>query len=360
MKRTHSLIIFLLLASITRGQIIVQFIPEINGRSLDGLFGCRTLNPSAAQVAVQLTVTVKERQAGTVCMIKTSQFNIGPGTGIIPVTAVRGASVQFGNNRLGQLLSINHLFPEGDYDYCYSLQYVRSDNLPDEQCFSYLLTPFADLSLIDPYNLAKICDKRPLLTWQPLIPGVLGSFYRLVLTEIKPGQSATEAINYNLPLINQQSIMAPVLPYPPSAPELKLDTKYAWQVSAYKEQTVLNRSEIWSFTVECKDSVKNVVQKSFREIEDLLLGNYYIAEGEIRFAITNSYKPQQLRYEIEALDRPDKRIKGLPLLKLVTGANNIVLDLENGNFKVNKYYIMRLRMPNGSIKELRFFYTEKK
>jgi hypothetical protein len=245
-----------LLQQFTKAQVVVQFVPEINGRNIDGLFGCRMTNPSANQLGVILTITVRERKAGTVCSIKTNQFNVLPGTNPIPANAARTASIRLGNNKLGQMLSINRFFPEGDYEYCYTLQYVRSDNLPDDQCFSYLLTPFSDLNLTDPYNRTKICEKRPMLSWQPLVPSVLGAYYQLVLTEIKTGQNATEAINYNLPIINQQKIVSPVLMYPPTAPELKQHTRYAWQVSAYKDQAVLNRSEIWEFTVLCEDTVK--------------------------------------------------------------------------------------------------------
>lgn len=342
------------------GQISVLFVPEINGRTTEGLFGCRILNPFQKQTAT-LTITVSERSQGTVLIVKTPQFTIAPGSNPLPLSIARGATIQFSNNKIGSLIRVNHILPEGDYEYCFSLTYVHSDNPPDEQCFNYTLTPFAELNLIDPYNKDKICDKRPLLTWQPLIPGVPGAYYQLVLTQVNSGQSPTEALNYNLPLINQSNIISPVLPYPSVARDLVTGKTYAWQVTAYKDQTVLNRSEVWSFIIDCQDSVKKVNEVSFRDIEDLARGNYYIAEGAIRFATVNAYAQQDLRYEIAPVNAPDRKVGKLPKLKLKNGTNQLTIDLSNSKLiRDNQYYILTIWLPNGTIKNLRFLYREVK
>ncbi|MGZ3759800.1 MAG: DUF928 domain-containing protein [Mucilaginibacter sp.] len=338
------------------GQITLQFVPEVYGRNTIGLFNCKIVNPFQQQ-SVTLTITVSERKAGTVCIVRTPAFTLAPGASTIPLSAVRAASTQFSSTKLGQLLAINRTFPEGDYDYCYSLSFVHSDNMPEEQCFSYTLTPFAELNLIDPYDQDKLCYKRPLLTWSPLIPAVSGSFYQVVISEIKPGQNATEALNYNIPVINQSNIMAPVLPYPGVAPDLVPKKKYAWQVTAYKDNTVLNRSEIWTFTIDCQDTVKKIVDDGYRDIEDLLNGNYYVAQGMLKFAVINPYQSQDLRYEIQSIEHPDKTIKGLPRLKLNTGSNMIRIDFANRNALTDgSYYILKVWLPNGTVRSLRFIY----
>jgi len=352
-------IVVFLLPSLAFSQISIQFIPEVYGRSVDGLFNCRIFNPNKQQQQATLTITVTERHSGTLCIIKTGTFNIVPGNNPIPVTAARSAQIQYGNSRLGRLSAMNHNFPEGDYEYCYAISFVHSDNPPDEQCFNYVLAPFAELSLIGPENRDSICERRPLFTWQPLIPGIAGSSYQLVLTEIKKGQNATEALNYNLPVINQNQIISPVLPYPSIVPDLVKGKKYAWQVTAYKDQTILNRSEIWQFVVHCPDTLKKIINDGFRDIEDLTRGNYYIAYGSLKFALVNSYRPQLLKYEIIPAIRPDKKIGHLPKIKLVPGSNNILLDLRTkSGFKDDEYYLLNVTLPNGQVKSLRFIYKE--
>lgn len=340
------------------GQVSFQFIPEIYGRNINGLFNCHILSVGQ-RLPVTLKITVSERASGVLCIIKTPEFTIAPGNNPIPLAAVRGAAIQFSDNKLSRLTSMNHDFAEGDYEYCYSLTFTRSDNPPTEQCFSYTLAPFAELSLIDPYNQDKICNQRPLFTWQPLIPGIPGSYYQLVLAEVKDGQNATEALNYNRPIINQTSIIAPMLPYPSIAKALESKKKYAWQVTAYKDQTVLNRSDIWTFTLDCQDSVKVIADNGYRRLEDLLKGNYYLAVGSVKFALVNPYVAQNLKYEIKALRNPDKKIKRLPTIKLVNGQNNITINLADaGSFNDGDYYILSVRLPDGSNKSLRFQYKD--
>ncbi|AYL93828.1 DUF928 domain-containing protein [Mucilaginibacter celer] len=358
MKHRIFLIALLVITAFTsKAQINVQFVPEIYGRNISGLFNCQFINAGARRQAT-LTISVSERNAGLIAMIRVPEFVIAPGSSPLPVTVARSAAIQIADNRLGRLAKQSNMFPEGDYDYCFELTFTGSDLGPQEQCFSYALAPFADLNLIDPYDGESNCNKRPLFTWQPLIPAVPGSYYQLVLAEIKNGQSATEAINYNLPLINQQNITTPLLTYPSIVRDLETGKKYAWQVSAYKDQTVLNRSEIWEFTVSCTDSIKKKVDtESFREIDDLSRGNFYISTGHIKFAIVNSYEQQPLNYEIVPVDAPEKKIKHLPKVKLEPGKNFIDLDISAlGSFKNDKYYLMNISLRNGVVKSLRFVY----
>lgn len=360
MLKRNITLLFIFLASAVFGQSTVQFIPELYGRNVDGLLKCNTINTGVKLSAI-LSITVTERKGGTICVVRTPEFTILPGSNPVPFAAVRAAAVQFSGSAGGRLNSLNRAFDQGDYDYCFTLSYPHADLLPTEQCFNYVLAPFAELNLIDPYDKDKICDQRPLLTWQPLIPGIPGSFYQLVLSEIKTGQNPTEALNYNLPVINQSHIIAPILPYPSIAPQLVKGKKYAWQVTAYKDQTVLNRSEIWEFTVDCQDSVKKAADDGYRNIEDLSKGNYYIATGLLKFALVNPYQAQNLNYEIRSINNPEKKIKGLPKIKLQTGHNQINIDLGMARgMNDQQYYILKVWIPGGMVKSLRFLYEEPK
>jgi len=361
MLKRYIIIVLLLFSLPVLGQTTIQFIPELYGRNVDGLFRCNIINTSSQSQTATLSIVVKERKAGTVCVIKTPAFNVITGNNVLPFTIAHSSSVQFANTGTGRLTSVNHNFPEGDYEYCFTVNYTSHDLLPVEQCFDYTLAPFAELNLIDPYDRDKICDQRPLLTWQPLIPGMPGALYQLVLAEVKSGQNPTEALNYNLPVINQSNILSPVLPYPSIAPQLEKGKTYAWQVTAYKDQTILNRTAIWSFKVECPDSTKKAPDGGYRNIEDLSKGNYYIANGVLKFAMVNPYQAQNLKYEIVSLKKPDKKIKHLPSLKLQSGINQINIDLSgNNSFDSDEYYILKVWLPNGVNKNLRFLYHEVK
>jgi hypothetical protein len=358
MKRSIIIALFFF-SSLAHGQVTVNFMPELYGRNLNGLFNIQTVSPAGAGISVILEITVTERAGGTVCAIRSPEFTVMPGNNPLSAFVARNSSISFSSGKLGQLTSANRAFPEGDYEYCYSITIKGSDNPPTEQCFSYTLAPFSDLSLIDPYDKDTVCNKRPIFTWQPLVPGILGSYYQLVLAEIKSGQSATEALNYNLPVINQRGIIAPLLPYPSIAKELQINKRYAWQVTAYKDQTILNRSDIWEFIQKCPDTVvtKDTLRYGYRDIDDLTQGAYHQAIGFLRFKVVNSYTAQLLKYTIKALKNPDKPIKGLPKLNLNTGENLVSINLvDNGRFKAGDYYVLEIILPNGTAKKLQFLY----
>lgn len=359
MIRKYLILSILLCALSVSAQVTVQFIPEINGRNLNGLFNCQLINMAIPREAT-ITITVSERNAGAICFIRIPQFMLPSGVSGIPSSAAKSASIQFSNTNSGRLSGLNNAFPAGDYEYCYSVNFLNSDTQSDEQCFSYTLAPFSDLNLIDPYDQETITIKRPLLTWQPLLPGIPGAYYQLVLTEIKDKQNATEALNYNLPIINQLNIVSPILPYPSIARELENKKKYAWQVTAYKDQTILTRSEIWEFTVGVAEKEKKEVwDKSYRNVEDLSAGNYYVAHGELRLAIVNDYALQKLKYTITSITNIKAKFRRLPEVQLNSGSNFIVIDLQTtGYFENGHNYILTFNLANGTQKKLRFIYED--
>jgi len=339
-------------------QTTFLFIPEVQGRNVDGLLNARILSPVQKR-NVTLTITVSERKAGRILTIKTPAFSLNPGNNVIPATAVRPAKIQFSNNRMASQIQQNGVFPEGDYEYCYTLSPEQGNydpEVPAEQCFDAEVAPFSPLNLTEPDDKSKTCERRPMFSWQPSFPSIPGATYHLILTEIKQGQNAVEAVNYNLPTVSQQGIVSPVLVYPNTYRELEPGKKYAWQVSLYKNQTVLNRSEVWEFTVDCKDSVeKKVANESYWDIEDLSGGNYHVANGRINITLINSYAPQKLNYQIECVTDLRLKPKHLPKLDLEHGKNRLTIDLSaNHAFRNDYYYVLTVYMPNGSIKSLRF------
>jgi hypothetical protein len=357
-----ALFLFLMVCSVPAfGQVTFQFIPEISGRSVDGLLNCNIVNPGGIRAA-SLRVTVTERKNGMVLTLQTAPFTLAPGTSRIPAPAIRGTRIQYSGNPISVIIRHDHNFPEGDYEYCFTLDFpATATDAPAEQCFQYGLVPFAQMHLIEPYDRDTICDKRPILSWQPLLPTPAGAAYQVVLSEIKPGQNAIEALNYNLPVINQSRLLSPILPYPAILNQLEEGKSYAWQVTAYQDQIILNRSEVWEFRVQCREQKKDTVlaDDGYRDIGDLLKGNYYVAVELLKFAVFNPYKPGTFKYTIESLSNPGKKIKNLPRVRLETGQNKIRVDLANtDSFTDGNTYLLTVWLPDGSTKNLRFIYKD--
>ncbi|WP_205509783.1 hypothetical protein [Longitalea arenae] len=360
MRKLFIIIFCACLSASAYAQIVVQFVPELQGRTTDGLQLAKMTNVFPETQTVSLDIIVTEKKTGRVVQISTAPFTLLPGVNSIDRNAVSASTIRFADNNTARLLRQSGVFPEGEYDYCfqvYKQNKTSRGELLAEQCFDHLVEPLTPLFLIEPYLKDKICDKRPSFTWQPSLPAIPGLQYRLTLAEMKTGQVASEALVYNLPLINQSNILSPMLIFPPSAKELEEGKTYAWQVTVYKEGMILNRSEIWEFSIKCNDTPKVEPVDGFRDIEDLAKGNYYIANGSVRFALYNAYEATNLQYSFFCLNKPDQTFKHLPKIKLKRGSNNISIDLsENESFIDGYHYILTVRMPNNTLKKLRFLY----
>lgn len=354
-------ILFISISTVVSAQTSIVFVPEVYGTTLNGLFRASIFNASGAK-SVRMNITVTEARAGKIATIQTGVFTIVPGNNIIPSGVARTASVAMAQNTTANFIRRNQYFPQGDYEYSFNIYSASSsEEIIIDQTFNNEITPPAPLDLIEPYDQDEICEKRPLLTWQPSIPKIDGLLYQVMLVEIKDKQNALEALNYNLPIVNQKGVAANLLVYPPNSKELVAGKKYAWQVSAYRDQTIINRSDVWSFEVNCQDTVNAVIPTDYgyRDIEDLARGNNYISNGFIRFSLTNSYGPQKISYSIVCINNPSKKIRSLPALKLKAGENKINIDISrNFSFDDNYSYVMKIRMPDGTQKSLRFTYKQ--
>lgn len=354
-------LIILLVASCfaTKAQYSFQFLPELHGRSVDGLFQIKIINATNSTALTKLTVIVNAKGSGSVVKIVSGSVTINPGVNNLGPAISSKAYIQFSQSELSRIVRQSNLFPEAEYEFCFRLEDQKSANVFAEECFDYSLEPFSPLSLIEPFNLQEMCERKPGFVWQPIFPSIAGLLYQVTLAEVKEKQSPTEALFYNIPLINLRNLHSSFLPYPSIAKNLDSAKKYVWQVTAYKGDMIVSRSEIWTFKITCPtDAIVNP-NDGYRNIEDLVMGNFYIANERILFSINNSYTERDLEYSIVCLTDPEIKIKNAPDIKLNRGKNNIIIPLEGKRIYKDGYsYIMKAKLPNGTERTLRFIYKE--
>ncbi|WP_423735452.1 hypothetical protein [Chitinophaga caseinilytica] len=359
MKRYFSLLLMLVFPALVHAQLTVNFMPEVQGRTLEGVMSAKLMN-SQQRRSCYMVVRITVAGGGLIAEAQTPAFDVQPGMNLIPQHAAYNAAWKFGSGKVAVVVKQSHQFPEGEYEYCFEL-YENVKGAPGEmvadQCFNYDLQPLSPLMLTEPYEGDHICEKRPPLFWQPLLPAIPGMEYRLLLVEVKEGQARAEALHYNMPVIRQAGIQAPMLLYPPLSRELTEGKKYAWQVTAVRNEMVLARSEVWDFTVKCEDTVAKRPVDSYRSIDDLAKGNFYIAEARILFSVDNYHAAKPLDYTITSISKPNEKLRKLPKVDLQTGRNQILIDLDGVKGMVDgDYYLLSVRLPNGETKQLRFLY----
>src|SRR6185369_2021631 len=193
--------------------------------------------------------------------------------------------------------------------------------------------------------------------WQPPMPLSVATKFRLVVTEVKDKQDVAEAIAYNMPVINQWNIPGNLLYYPSSAPDLKEDVTYAWQVIVYNGKILNARSEIWTFKIKCQDKPAIINTGSYRELKETADGDFYIADKVLRFSFNNPYSSGTLNYSIENLSEKEKVTKDLPELKVLPGLNKYDLDLsQNKFFKTDKEYLLKVKLADNRELSVKFIY----
>jgi hypothetical protein len=343
----------------TFGQFVIFFQPEVYGRTVDGLGSFQIQNLTGAAQRGQISITVFETVTKSpVVTITTPVTSIQTGTTNFPRNLYAGSLFKFSTNAYASITNQTKNFPPGQYSFCY--QFVNADKGADdyENCFEAEVQPLVPMALVYPADGDKICQKRPMLSWQPPIPFNSAMRFRLLLAEKKEGE-AIENLLVNAPLLLLDNITTTSINYPSGHPDLKEGKTYVWQVVAYQSNVVMSRSEIWEFTVQCSEPGKQIPVESYRELKLLVNGNYYIANRALKFSFRNNYSIKKLSYAIYDIGNGMKRLKDCPEVLLTLGLNKVDIDLTELELEPGKHYLLRVYPFNEPEIQIRFVYEDK-
>ncbi len=340
-------------------QVNIIFNAGALGKDMRGLSGVQIINSSAENYTGNMDIEVKNPDRGVlVVKVLVSAVSIKPGNNIIPYTKFSAASVLYANTTEGNFVKQTGQMPEGELEYCFKLTVTAKNNLPEifDNCFLGTNIVAGPLELILPDNGDNFCEKRPRFNWQPPMPLTPGTSFTIKLARKNPGQSQAEALLVNPPVFYQANLKGYIFPYPAGSPDLKEGTTYVWQVTAASKGKQ-SLSEVWEFTIQCEK--QETTDRSFRELKAEDDGGFLSTGPSLRFAVFNPYMQGVLKYSINDLNNPDKKIKRLPLFELQKGSNNILLDLKKipGMEDGNEYQLVVV-LPDGRKVSLRFKYQE--
>jgi hypothetical protein len=220
------------------------------------------------------------------------------------------------------------------------------------------------LTLIYPADEDVIDTKNPVLTWshsEPFNILLPNDHFLLRLVEVDEGQSANEALSNN-PILYRKKMRSHQVPYPFNAQELMPGKNYAWQVSQVSNQSIVNQSDVWSFSIKKEkepEAKKYTVMKPknqarFHELNSNLL---YFSFNEDYFSSSKS-----LKYHI--FDDNQKQILGVANRDDATnanvkktGKNKFVLDLSKSGLKKGMYTLVSYD-EKGNKFYLKFYFDE--
>lgn len=343
-------------------QVQINFQPSIHGNSLDGITFFQINNLANNDFSASIRIIISEERAGQIAELSSSPFYIKRGITAFNRSITGNMKTKFSSNPVAAILQQTGKLPEGEYEYCYELSPVEEKpgiNDYYENCFHYTLQPLSPLLLIDPMDEEKICNPKPAFTWQTPMPVNFSARYRILVVERRDRQSAAEALSYNQPVVNVSGLHEPRMSFPMNIKELEKGKTYVWQIYYSINNMLLTRSEMWTFRIDCDEDTSADGDDSYREVNSQINGDYYVAAGKLKFAVTNPYNDSDLVYKIVSLNKMDKPVKNLPRLKLASGLNRYELDLtEYRGFEDDQPYQLEIQLPNGQKLYLRFTYKE--
>ncbi|MBO9204215.1 MULTISPECIES: hypothetical protein [Niastella] len=145
------------------------------------------------------------------------------------------------------------LLPVGNYQACYTVYTVFKEErrVLTESCIMLDVQPLSPPQLTMPVDSAIIQNPWPQFSWLPPAPVTLFNDlnYDLLITEVRPDQSAGAAIQENLPIYNARRLTTMVNNYPSSNKTLDTGKVYAWRVIAKNGETFAAQSEVWTFSI---------------------------------------------------------------------------------------------------------------
>jgi hypothetical protein len=361
MKRTILILIsFLSVLVTTKAQLSFYFLPELYGRSIDGLGTFQVQNLGQQNMIGQISITVKENKSGAlVVTVSTPVVTFSPGLSNFSKSIFSNSAFNFSSNPYGSLTNQTRNLPPGEYTFCF--HFIPKDKIlfdDYENCFDGEIQPLVPIMLLNPAQMDSICTKRPVLSWQPPMPFSSTMKSRLILTEKKGDNEGVEDLLMKTPLLLLDNISTTTINYPSVNPELKEGKTYYWQVIAYEKGLVISKSEIWEFTVQCKEAIKPGPNDSYRELKLMVNGNYYIANRFLKFSFRNDYNISKLKYSILDVAKGGEEMKHLPEVKLQQGFNKIDIDISDLGLKPGNHYILKVYPFNEPPVEVRFVYKE--
>lgn len=332
---------------ITKAQVSINAqLPPGGLVQKDQLWNLVISNNKADILDVSIKMNLQDAVTGQV-VLSASTGNILIGKGVKILNSRDVQPVMYNYNV--QELSRNYL-PMGTYVACYRLvKNGEGQESLGEDCININIDPLSPPLLNTPADKSDIQTPYPQFSWMP--PSPFDMFnnlsYDLLVTELLPGQNATEAIQYNTPIYSRTNLSQPYEIYSSSFTKLETGKTYAWQVVAKNGLSYAAKTEIWTFKI-----TNEIPSSKTTNITYITLGNANNENGSYNLKDENL----NIKYFSYAKDYNAniklKTLEGGTILelkqKVLYGENYFNIKLNN-KIEDGKYYLIELEGYDGKI-----------
>lgn len=329
--------------------------------SVDDLWNINIMLKGSSQFEEYfITLELFEKTLGKVAEAKTIEFVLK--TSFLTINKsnyesfVDESSINYLNNQFfSSCKESGGRVPPGEYTAKYTLWGVIVDPVTG-RVFEDLVIYESDIaeyslyppSLIHVYDQDTIFDLQPVFSWTPPFPLPIGKIiqYRIRFVEQYEGQNNDEAMLSNPAILELEQNQSTVLIYPSYALYMVKGSNYAWQVSAYTDNILLGKSEVWNFSVQNKslqiEQNDNSIKKSCESVLNIRPNQRYsvIKDTKISFSF-----PKDVEVENTFICRmydEDKKVVKLKSEKLTKNESGIY-DIQSENIS-NGLYLLEVKM----------------
>jgi hypothetical protein len=329
------------------------------------------VNSGMKPVNVRFSGKITNRENGMVVKFATTSIRLNVGSNLISSQNASFESINYFNYDIEEIEKMTGTYPSGNYTVCIwsACSSPDCDGLGEsagyiEQpvCTNIQIENPTPLLLSYPTDNSEIIEIRPTYTWIPPAPVASSAAlnYTMTLVEIYEGQTKSDALAINRPLIEWTGISNPILMHPSDLPALEEGKSYAWQVSAYVGQTYFAKSEQWKFKV-YKDTLdlKNVPRaQSYIEISGQSGASIFYAVGKLNLKYVVRLKSGTILLSI--MDNSGTSINfHSNEFHIKPGDNRLIIDLESElKFIHGKTYTLTGKLLDGTAFTIRFIYID--
>lgn len=244
-------------------QVIVNLkVPPPNQLGISDLWNLTLNNTTQGTLRIYLEGTVDESSDGRILEARSDIIELTQGMKLITANDISGAKITYKNNKYKEILLRTGNAPPGNYNFCV---YAKLENGIEagSDCKNQSIIIMSPPVLVSPPQGIALTEVYPAFSWMPPAP-------------IKPGQNITYSIKIVEMYLNEspdnaikkrgyemQNIRQNLFQYPVSAPALEKGKSYAWQITAIENGISVGKSEVWSFSFEGNNIVK---QTSYKDL----------------------------------------------------------------------------------------------
>lgn len=327
--------------------------------SLRTVFQATIVNAEAEAVAAHLFIQIRTGNSESVFEWYRPNFIIPPGvTRLTQSDQLSGISV-YGSSSAAAVLNQTGRLTFGDYIVCLKLYSAADNSLIAEDCREKSVVQFVPPMLVFPADGAVLNQTKTDFSWiGPQPAPYFECNYAFVVVEFDSSQSLEWNILNQPPLVAKQNLPLNRLAKMQYEYEFEVGQTYAWRIAAHEGSYVIGTTDVWTFTVEEKDSIAVEQKGSYRLIKKEKEGGFYFTDqGILRFAYDNRAHDKTLSYEILSLTEGSASDFVYPEVALYGGTNNVELDLRSvGRFVKDQSYKLVVRDGKSDVYQLIFTY----